>query len=406
VRIILFVLVGAWVARHLGPAQYGQLAYIVALVGVFQVAVGLGIDQIVVRDLARSPAAAAPILGTALRLRATAGIGGWALIIALTLLLRPGDDLALILAFVLGAGLVLQAAEVVDLWLASRTRSKIAVLPKLGAYTGAALLKVVLIVYEAPLWAFGAALLVETLLLTAALGWAYRMEPTADRWEWQSSRARDLVRQSMPLLLAGLSVVIYMRIDQVILRELAGEQELGLYSAILPFSQAWSMVPMALCASLLPRMSALKLEDPARYLVRLQQLFTSMLWIGVAAAAATTVLAPVIVPLLLGPAFKGAVAVLQWHAWTNVFVFLGVAQSVAIVNSDQLRMALIRTTYGATVSVSLGILLTPRWGSLGAAWAAIAAQCVAAVVSNAIHASDMFKLQVRALMPFRRDRLR
>lgn len=399
-RVILFVLVGAWVARHLGPVQYGQLAYILALASVFQILAGLGLDQLVVRDLARDPTGAGPILGTAFRLRIAAGSVGWALMVGLTLFLRPADDIALLLAAVLGAGLVIQAAEVVDLWLASRSRSKVSVLPKCWAYACAAAVKVMLIIYSAPLWAFGVALLAETIFIAVALMWAYRLESTADRWRWQTSRARALIRHAMPLLIAGLSVVVYMRIDQVILRELAGQRALGLYSAILPLSQIWHVVPMTLCASLLPRLSALMLEDPVRYKQRLQQLFTLMAWGGISAAAITAMAAPILVHWLLGPDYVEAVPVLRWHAICNVFVFLGVAQSLVIINSGNTGIALFRTLCGAIASVVMNLLLVPTWGVLGAAWAAIAAYFVASVASNAIGAPAMLKMQLKAFWPF------
>lgn len=399
-RMVLYVLVGAWVARHLGPNQYGQLAYVVALVGFFQVVAGLGIDQILVRDLARDPATASALLGTSVRLRIGAGLAGWVMLAVLAVSLRPDDHVALVLAVALGAGLVFQAADVVDAWLMSRARSKVSVLPKACAYAGSAAIKILLIVEDAPLWAFGVALLGDSALVAAALVWAYRREPTAESWQWQSSRVRGLLWQAAPLLVSGLSVVVYMRIDQVLLRELAGERALGLYSAILPFSQVWHIVPMTLCASLLPRMAVLQAEDPGRYKLRLQQLFTLMAWGGVGAATLTALAAAPLVEVLLGPEFTEATGVLRWHAVCNVFVFLGVAQSLAIVNAGNTGQALFRTLCGAVTSIVMNLLLIPNWGVLGAAWASIAAYFVASVASNAIAAPGMLVMQLKAFWPF------
>ena len=79
-------------------------------------------------------------------------------------------------------------------------------------------------------------------------------------------------------MVSAVSIGIYMRIDQIMLRELADERQLGLYSAVMPFSQAWHMIPMTLCASLLPKLAQLQRPDPEHYRVRLQQLFTLMAW--------------------------------------------------------------------------------------------------------------------------------
>ena len=53
VRLVLGLLVVAWVARYLGPAQYGELAYVLAYMAFFIVLAALGMDGIVLRDVAR-----------------------------------------------------------------------------------------------------------------------------------------------------------------------------------------------------------------------------------------------------------------------------------------------------------------------------------------------------------------
>src|SRR5665647_1950727 len=74
IRIFLSLLVGAWVARYLGPTGFGELAYIVAFVGIFQTIAQLGLDNIAIRDMSRCPELAKEILGTIFRLRMALGI--------------------------------------------------------------------------------------------------------------------------------------------------------------------------------------------------------------------------------------------------------------------------------------------------------------------------------------------
>ena len=78
----LFVVV--LVARHLGPADYGVLAYAGALVASFGALASLGLDALVVRDLVRMPARAGEILGTMFALR----LGGAAASVSISLARR------------------------------------------------------------------------------------------------------------------------------------------------------------------------------------------------------------------------------------------------------------------------------------------------------------------------------
>jgi O-antigen/teichoic acid export membrane protein len=400
VRMALALLVGAWVARHLGPGRYGELAYVLAIVVLWQTVSSLGLESIVVRDLAHGSAPASTILGTVFGLRVAASVLCWAATAATVAVLVPDNTMALVVAIILGSGIVFQMADLVDQWFQSRTQSRYTVLPRLVACIVASLVKVVMVLGNAPLWAFAAAFLCDTALAAAALAWAYRRQSAPRAWLFDRALAVRLLREAWPLLVAGLSVAIYMRIDVLILRALAGESQVGLYSAILPISTAFHFVPMTVCASVLPRLSLLRTTDPERYALRMQQLFSGMAWGGIAVAGLTALAAPLAVSLLLGPAYEGAVPVLQWHALSNVFLFLGVAQSVAIIGDRTPRIALYRTLFGAAISASANAALVPQWGAVGAAWAAIASYFGAAVLSNTFLAPHYLRMQLRAFWPF------
>jgi O-antigen/teichoic acid export membrane protein len=242
---------------------------VMAIAAMFQAAATLGLDGIVVRNISQQPEQAPRLLGTVLGMRLMAGALGWCATVALVWVLRPGDSAALLLAAIFGSSLVLFAAEIVDLWFQSQSRSRLTVGPRVTAYVVVAALKLVLVFTQAPLWAFAAAVPCEAALVALALRLAYRRNACTGKWAWSGELARRMLRESWPLLLSALSVMIYMRIDQVMLSELAGDTALGLYSVILPFSQAWHIVPMTLCASALPRLAQLRELDEAAYWRRL-----------------------------------------------------------------------------------------------------------------------------------------
>ena len=81
-KLLLGLLVSAWVARYLGPAQYGELAYVLAFLAFFQAVAVLGMDGIIVRDMAKDKTKAGEILGTAFVLRITVGFSCWIIAVA------------------------------------------------------------------------------------------------------------------------------------------------------------------------------------------------------------------------------------------------------------------------------------------------------------------------------------
>lgn len=400
-RISISIFVGSWVARHLGPVHYGELAYVLSLLALFQVACTLGLDGPVVRDIVEKPEQASSILGAALGLRIGAGVIGWIAAIAIMVWLRPGDQAALMMIVISGASLVFQPAEVIDLWLQSQSQSRLTIPLRFFAYIIVALGKIILIITDAPLWAFSAAALSEVLFVTAALVLFHFRRSEKLAWIWNISTAKILFFESWPLMLAAVSISIYVRIDQIILRELADERQLGIYSAIVPFSQAWYMVPMIIYSSILPRLAQLQKEDKYIYQRRLQQTFTLMTWGGISAAAATAACAPWLVNTLLGARYLESIPVLQVHVMTNAFVFMGVAQNLVIVNERTPHVAMFKALVGAAVCVIANTLFIPRWGALGSAWAALTSHLFSTVLLNLVIAPGAFRMQLRALMPIR-----
>lgn len=397
-RMVLGVLVGAWVARYLGPEQFGELAYVLAFVAFFQAASKLGLDSIVIRDIAHDVDSAPAILGTVLRLRLITGLVCWAAAIGGMALLRPGDATALLLVAIIASTVIFQAIDTIDLWFQSCTQSRRTVIAKTSALLGVSLIRVVLILAKAPLVAFAGMMLIETVLVALALVWMYRHYPAPAAWIWQVGRARQLLWESWPFLLSGIAVLIYIRIDQLMLFDMVSEHELGIYSAALPLSTAWYFVPVAICASVAPALARKKDRSEAEYMTALECLFSLMWWYTLPLCIVIALLSEPLIGLLYGPAYAASAAVLAVHVFANMPVALGVVQSQWIVNERRNALSLYKTTLGAISNVLLNLYLIPRYGAMGAAVATVVSFWIAGVFSNILCSLVVFRLQIKALV--------
>jgi len=404
-RMVLGVLVGAWVARYLGPSRYGELAYVLAFVAFLSVICQLGLDAVAIRDMARNPQAAPAILGTALRLRLITGFAAYGAAILGMAFLRPGDGRALVLTAIVAGSVVFQAADTCDLWFQSQIQSRRTIVAKGVSYLAANGLKVLLILAKASLVGFAVVGLVEIILAAVALWVAYRRFPAPSRWIWRPAWAKELMRESWPYLLSGLAISIYMRIDQVMLRGMVSEHELGIYSAALPLSTVWYFIPMAISASVGPTIARRKQNDPVAYDRAIAQLFSLMWWVMLPLSTAIAIASGTLVALLYGEAYSASARVMSIHVFANVPIALGIAQSNWIVNEKQNMISLYRTVLGAASNVSLNLVLIPLHGAVGAAIASVSAQLVAAVLSNLVLAPKMFVTQVVSLFQFRAFRV-
>jgi O-antigen/teichoic acid export membrane protein len=397
IRVLIGLTVGAWIARYLGPARFGELSYVVAFIALFQAAANLGADAIVVRDIARAPERAADILGTAFWLRLGAGLVCWIVAALVMTLLHPGERETLWMTLIVGGSLIFQASDTVDLWFQSQTRSKRTVAAKLTAYAISNGVKVVLITIHAPLVAFAGAMSLDFALAAVGMVFAYRGFPTPERWRAHRATMLELLTECWPFLTAGVGVIVYVRIDQIMLNELLGERELGFYSAALPLSQVWNVVPVVLTTSLAPYVARRKLEGEEPYRRALSYIFRLYAACGLAISVVTAGLSPWIIAVLYGKTFARSASVLSIHVLSNIFIYLGVAQNLWIVNERLGRLSLYKSLSGAVVSVVGNWLVIPRFGIVGCAVVYVVANFVSAVGSNWLLAPEMLAMQLRGL---------
>lgn len=394
VRLLLGFLVGAWVARYLGPSQFGELAYLLAFLAFFQAIANIGADAIVVRDLAAGDVEPGAVLGAALGLRLIAGLACWAAWLLITAVLHPGDKGALVLAAVVGAALMFQAADTIDLWFQSRSQSRRTVLAKLSAYVLSSCVKVALILLGAPIFAFAAAAAFEFAVVALSLAVAYRFYPVHARWSWDTAEAKRLITAAFPFMLSGLSVVIYIRIDQLMLKSLRGDYELGVFAAALPLSQLWNMIPVTLAMSFAPMIARRKKQGEQAYEEALLLLFRLFGMIALVAAILTAVAAPLLIKLIYGKAFMAAAPVLAIHVFSNVFVAQGVAQGLWLANEGRGSLSLIKTAIGGAIAVGGNLFAIPLLGAQGAAMVTLVSFAASAWLSNAVFAPRIFWMQL------------
>lgn len=406
IRMLIGVTVGAWVARYLGPAQFGELAYIIAFIAFFQVIAGLEADGFIVRDLARRQGDAAVILGTSLRLRVVCGVISWLAAVILMYLFHPEDRKLCLLTIVVGAILVFQASDTVDLWFESQSQSRRTVLAKLVSYLFSNGIKVILLLSKAPLLAFAGVITLESATLATALVVAYRRFPTNDRWRADMDQAKRLLHLCWPFVASGVMVTAYMRIDQIMLKEMLGERELGIYAVALTLSQVWNIIPATLVASLAPFVARKKSRGEAEYRDALVIIFRFFAIVALMGAGLTALVSPWIVGFLYGVEYRQSATVLSVLVFVIIFIFQGMAQTLWVIN-DNVRIAnMMGTFFGAVVSIGANLVLIRTFGIMGAVFSYLLAQGASVVFFPCLFRRDLFDLYKRAFLGLEKPGLR
>lgn len=377
-RIILGVFIGIWLARYLGPEQFGLFSYALSFVGLFATIATLGLDEIIVRELIKDKLKRDVLLGTAFFLKL---IGSMFVLLIITIAVNftSNDSSTNILIFIIASSTIFQSFNVIEFYFQSKVLSIYVVFAKFLSLICSSIIKITLILYDAPLITFAYVIFFESFILAMGLIYSYFYNKLSlVKWNFKKEIMLSLLKDSWPLVLSGLVVSVYMKIDQVMIKELLGNNFVGEYAAAVRLSEAWYFIAIILASSLFPAIISAKKKNEKIYYDRLQLLYNSMVWIAVAIALPITFLSDWGVAMLYGESYVQTASVLKIHIWTAVFVFIGVASGKWLIIENLQILAFWRTFTGMVVNIILNYILIKGIGITGAAIATFCSQVIAA----------------------------
>lgn len=366
-----------YVVRSLGASKFGELSYLQAILGLAVVVADFGLRRVLLLAFG-GPASGALVSATLLLKMAVAVVLGAASCFAFA---RSGDAgfLALLL-FSLFAPL-----EVYAFVLQAELRNDL--LSKIRA--GLALMGA-----GARVWIcledLGG---VNTLLLTYVLqltglhlaAWMLAASDDGRRWHvsfhpvariWRLSKV--VLSKSIYYFLSMLIIQAHYRVDQIMLAKIAGNAELGIYSAAYKLVEQLLMIPAIVSAVLLPQLALdRKRRETTRN--RLSMIYGVTLLVSIGVAVPVMLLAEPLVRLAFGDAFGASAGVLFYLMMGVPFLFLANMSGLYFTVFGRERQAFVRNLMGLAINVALNVLMIPRYGAIGAALSTVASYFVVAV---------------------------
>jgi O-antigen/teichoic acid export membrane protein len=398
-RILSELFVGILVARYLGPEQYGLMSYVISFVTLFSALASFGLDHIEVRELAGGNAPKEAVLGTAFRLRL-----GFALItmglIGLAAHALEADADAKMMILMYSFSIFLNSFSVIRNYFTAIVKNKYVVKTEIGRVVIGALIKVAFLLVRAPLHWFVVAVTFDFFLLASGYVYAYCAQIGSVReWRFDREIARYLIRQSFPLLLSGAVVLVYQRIDQIMLRNMLSNAAAGYFSTADKFAILIGIIPAVITQTMSPLLVKARAGNPELYRLRSRQFVGTVLWLTIGLAVGGSVLSYPLIALTFGQQYLPAVPVLRVLAFRAVGMALSTTSGQLIIIEGIQKWAFARNILGCVVCVVLNFILIPEFGAVGSAWASVITVvftgCVANLLIPPYHA--VLRLQLQAI---------
>jgi len=382
-RMVVGLFVGIWVARYLGPEQFGLFSYAQSFVGLFTAIATLGLDGIVVRELVKDESRRDELIGTAFYLKL---IGAIAVLIVLAVAIQftSNDHYTNILVFIIASATIFQAFNVVDMYFQAKVLSKYVVYANVISLFVSSIVKVVLILTDAPLIAFAWATLFDSIVL--ALGFIYFYIKNNSTFNiknliFKRETAVSLLKESWPLIFTGIVISLNMRIDQVLLGNMTSQEIVGNYSAAFRISEIWYILPAVIGTSIFPAIINAKNTNEVVYIKRIIQTIKYMSIFVIPIALIVTLISDQIALLLYGESFSLVGPYLAISIWIGVPYLIFFITNQLMYTENLILISFYVSIFTVFCNITLNLLWIPLYSGYGALFATLVATYLSTLLS-------------------------
>jgi O-antigen/teichoic acid export membrane protein len=346
-------------------------------VTIFSFLTSFGIDNIASREIIKDHNKKDTIIGTGFYLKIVGSL--LAIITVFVISIATTRDMfTLGLIWVFSLSFIPQAFNIIEVYFQSQILSKKVVSAQIISNVISTILKILCIILTKGIFWLVVIHVIESIIYGTILLFSFKRFGTQIKeWKFDINIAKSLLKDSWPLMLSSVAIGIYMKIDQVMIKNILGNEPAGIYAVAVRLSEAWYFIPMLICTSLSPAIIRAKSISKELLENRMKRLYFIMFWLSLIIAFLTTVFAYLIIKTLFGNPYLGAITTLQIYVWAGIGVSLGIAVGQYLLVNNLTKISFYCTSLGAGMNVILNIILIPILGINGAAIATLFSYMIA-----------------------------
>lgn len=360
-----------YVIRHLGPDNYGLLTFSISFVGLFSFIASLGIDSILFRELSTDLTRKNELLGTSFFLKVTASAMAMILIFISTYIIKA-DSITRLLILINSFTLIFGAFGVIGYFFQARVQAKYQAISLILVTLVLSSLKILVIFFNKGIIYFAFVFFLENILYAIIALFLYTKSGNSlFNWSIKKAVAISLLKDSWPLMLSSAFIFIYTRVDQVMLKFITNNFNVGVYDAAARISEIWYFIPSLIISSIFPAILNSRKVSSEFFKERLIKLYSLMFYMAILVAIPVTLFSHLIIKTIYGNDFIQAAGVLSIYVWAAIPVFLTIALNTYLLAENKTMISFWGSAVGMVVNILLNIWLIPIYGIYGAASATL-----------------------------------
>jgi len=403
-RMIVGLFVGVWVARYLGPDKFGLFSYAQSFVGLFAAIATLGLDGIVVRELVKHPDRESGLLGTAFYLKIIGAIATL-MILYIAIHFTSNDHFTNVLIFIIASTTIFQSFNVVDMYFQSKVMSKYVVYANIISLFMSSLVKIALILMDAPLIAFAWVVVFDSFVLASGFVYFFLGKSNFNfkSFIFKKETAISLLKYSWPLLLTMIIVMAYLNINKILIKYYLDDLTLvGYYSVAMRITTLIDFIPIIIINSIFPFLIESSLNKKI-HLNNLQIISNYFTLISVVYAIILIAFSDKIVTLLYGKEYHEAATLFKYMVPLNFFAFHGYLSGRYYIIHNMEKQYLLRAILGLAVLIISSFYLIPQYKLNGAVFSLLLSELTVVFISDIFYlkrTKEILIIKLRSLYLF------
>ena len=373
-RLFVALIVNILVARTFGVDQYGLMSYAMSIVGLLYAIETLGLDDVIVKSLVEKKVSQDIVLGTSFILRY---LGSFLLIsiVLVFICISDNSNKEKLAILIFSFTSLIHPFFIINLFFQSIVKAKHTSLAQIYSIAITFIFRIIIIIFCTNIIWIVFSYTFEKMLTALLYIRVYKkFKYSLSSWKFKLNVSSCFLSRSWPLILSGIAILTYMRVDQLMIKEYLGLESLGVYSVAVKLSEAFYYFPAVITASFFPEIIKSNSIAKIKFENRLMHLFSFLYWLSIVISLFVCFMSNFIISTLFGEAYINASTPLKYHSVALLFVGIGIARQKWLIVENLQKYHLYFTLFAVIMNVVLNTLFIPIYGINGAAFSTLLCQ--------------------------------
>lgn len=371
----LAFLLAIYIARYLGAELYGKFSFALSLVGILAVVADFGLNNLTIREIARKKEATKKYLDNLITLKLLLSVISFVLI-AFCLWILNKDQITVQLTYLAGLFIIINSFDqffyaIFRAWEKIKFEAIGRIFYNVILF-GLGMLFIYLALSQTELMFAYVLAAICSLGLSTIFIFKYfsKFEISFDLDFW-----KKILKESWPFALSSIFIILYFKIDTVMLSQMRTDAEVGWYNAAYNLVFALFLIPTVFDAIFYPILSR-TFAQKKEFIYTVKKIFLYAIVIALPTGIIIYLIKTPLIDWVYANKYPAAAGILGILIWS--FVLSLINRFPFIINAANLQKLITKQiAIGVTANIILNLFLIPKYGAIGAAYATVASEIIA-----------------------------